>query len=338
MDSRPLGAEVNDREAFLRVLASHDTGKIILANLDASLRLQFLEAAACAKFLDTCIAELSTELADQPFEALSAFRDVAKRPEFQFLRQPAPEIGTRVALALRASVLYAEDLRFMSETGRQFLLNSGVQLEQLDRPQDRMELLQQLRSGRVLRSDAALGAPGVLVWATRADSSWDRLVADCERAQRADRVRDHLGLPHSAGQVYFELRTARELASYISQNRRFAAPTTFDAGVHSRFKQESDEDLTDNWNRAIDLDLAFIEGLAVADGAPELVIEQLSFRDVVWHRCIGPTDRDAPGVGDDATFFERLSLSRKEGRRFVEAMIASIVQRLHKTPQGMDEV
>jgi hypothetical protein len=126
-----------------------------------------------------------------------------------------------------------------------------------------------------------------------------------------------------------ELRTKKRLRDCCNGGEgRFAAPTAIEAGPHRRFRQEPDRKVTDHWNRALDLHVAFVERGETADGAPELVLDRLSFDDIEWLRCLGATQTRAPGCNDDQSFIARLL----NGRIFND-VLDSLVGRLSGRPQ-----
>jgi hypothetical protein len=264
-----------------------------------------------------------------PESAIEAFRDTARQEQFQCVRSSRNNIAVKIAVALRHNILINV---FLMEEGKAAEEN-GIQLDQMDRPENCRELLALLKQGSILRKDLPLGANRMLVWATRLEQKWEDLASECERTQRADRVRDWLGLPHSAKTTYFELRSRKSIGELCGPgSRRAAPPTALDAAGHVRFKQEPDEEPEEDWNRAVDLGRAFIEKAGNADGAPELVIETLHLDEVEWTRCLGTTLEDAPGLHDHNAFIERLARSRTDGSREVEQILRDLIRRLRHGP------
>lgn len=126
------GSPVSDNEEyarFLRMLTMHDDGKAIVVNLEASLRLNFIDPDSCLRFLNDCVTMQPYAASKNALDALKAFQSNAKSSDFQFLRAPPPDIQSRVALALRAALLFDERIGFQTDNGREHLRNSGLHFE-----------------------------------------------------------------------------------------------------------------------------------------------------------------------------------------------------------------
>jgi hypothetical protein len=126
-----LGAREEMAARFLRALAKREEGQIIVLNLEAGLRLGCIIEDNLREVIQECLNRLPPASEYDPAETLAAFVQATKVERFRFLRQPVPDLGVPVALALSTALLFDPKIGLVDQQALDLLEEAGLQRDLL---------------------------------------------------------------------------------------------------------------------------------------------------------------------------------------------------------------
>ncbi|MBC7939780.1 MAG: hypothetical protein H7Z19_08470 [Chitinophagaceae bacterium] len=315
-------------ESFLQALMSSERGQVRIANLAISLDERHKDharlRAACRHLLLRCAERHSDMMgAAGPADAMQIFEDVveAEHAALFFRTQLAAETGISVGLTLRLSTLAPLCLELAKREGTALVApewfgddagdrtavvswdssqgaqDGGWNPTQYSRTSKRIDrLIKRATERRADGRSVALGGGCRTVFITRTNAgAWDDHLGAAVKALCADRVRDYVGVPWTAGEILIALQPRQELDELVATNLKLGRPTAFEAWKHDFFRQTTAEGSLDRWGQTVDFEL-LAKAAETIFGAVEAILDELPLAPgglTMEAKVIGPILRPA---------------------------------------------